>query len=99
VSRIGYSSPRCPQDAAHGPLMAWPSSVAGWYCPHQAHDGNPFYRTDLTPATPRSASDGSTDDRSTRTRRKPTEAPRMAASPRNTPPLVPPGGGVSGFWE
>ena len=47
MRHIGYSSPRCPQDAAHGPLMAWPSSVAGWYCPHQAHEGNPFYTTGL----------------------------------------------------
>lgn len=51
-----YQTPRCPQNATHGPLIPWASAIAGWYCPHQAHIGNPFYHTDLAPAA-RSGSD------------------------------------------
>lgn len=47
-----YNGPQCPQAPRgdHGQLLDWPTATAAFYCPHAAHAGNRFYRTDLTPA-------------------------------------------------
>lgn len=46
-----YTSPACPQDAAHGSLLDWPTATAAFYCPHLRHTGGAFYTTDLAPVS------------------------------------------------
>lgn len=45
-----YQAPGCPQDAAHGPLLDWPTATAAFYCPNVRHTAGAFYTTDLAPA-------------------------------------------------
>jgi hypothetical protein len=52
VKRSAHSNPLCPQDAAHGPLLSWPTASSGWFCPHVSHVGGHFYRTDLSHSSP-----------------------------------------------
>jgi hypothetical protein len=39
--RPSYRRARCPVDAAHGPVLDWPTARWGWHCPHHDHDGRP----------------------------------------------------------
>lgn len=46
----------CPEDASHGHLYFMKPGTRQW-CPHSAHQGNPFYAHDGVTPAPRAASD------------------------------------------